>query len=131
MSKMQKKPKTNRLGTEVKKGRARGRIIQGFCQCGNLQRLVGYNTYGQKMYGPICNSCKLKGRRTKGPKCEVCGFIPQHKCQLDVDHKNGNPADNDPENLWTLCANCHRLKTYINGDWRLKIGKKVSKMQGN
>ena len=48
----------------------------------------------------------------KGDYCVECGFIPQHKCQLDVDHINGDGTDHRPENLQTLCANCHRLKTY-------------------
>jgi 5-methylcytosine-specific restriction endonuclease McrA len=32
--------------------------------------------------------------------------------QLDVDHIDGNHRNNNPENLQTLCANCHRLKTF-------------------
>jgi len=52
--------------------------------------------------------------------CESCGFIPQHSCQLEVDHINGIKSDNRPENLQTLCANCHRLKTYMNEDWKEK-----------
>lgn len=54
----------------------------------------------------------------KKDKCEDCGFIPVHTCQLDVDHIDGNHKNNDISNLKTLCANCHRLKTYINKDWR-------------
>ena len=50
-------------------------------------------------------------RKSKGKLCERCGFIPIHKSQLDVDHKNEDHGDNRKENLWTLCANCHRLKT--------------------
>lgn len=41
--------------------------------------------------------------------CERCGFIPERLCQLDVHHLNGDHSDNRPENLQTLCANCHRL----------------------
>ena len=48
----------------------------------------------------------------KGPICEKCGFVPKHSCQLDVDHKNGIHSDDNPLNLQTLCANCHRLKTH-------------------
>jgi len=48
----------------------------------------------------------------KGTTCEMCGFVPEHKCQLDVDHIDGNHSNDDPTNLQTLCANCHRLKTY-------------------
>lgn len=49
--------------------------------------------------------------------CEYCNFIPIHECQLDVDHIDGNHENNDINNLQTLCANCHRLKTYLNNDW--------------
>lgn len=51
-------------------------------------------------------------RRNKKKICEKCGFIPQHKCQLDVDHIDGNHNNNSENNLQTLCANCHRLKTF-------------------
>jgi hypothetical protein len=36
---------------------------------------------------------------------------------MDVDHINGNRYDNRDENLQTLCANCHRLKTRLSGDY--------------
>jgi len=84
-------------------------------------------------FHPYCGNCqkKLYGkgrpRRGKGEKriiiphyktykkdhCEECGFIPKHSCQLDVDHIDQNHKNNAPENLQTLCANCHRLKTYL------------------
>jgi hypothetical protein len=35
---------------------------------------------------------------------------------LEVDHKNGDPSDNNPENLQTLCVCCHKIKTALNGD---------------
>ena len=64
------------------------------------------------------------GKRTPKPYtrfkkgfCGFCGFVPVHSCQLDVDHINGKHDDNREENLQTLCANCHRLKTYVNKDW--------------
>jgi 5-methylcytosine-specific restriction endonuclease McrA len=49
--------------------------------------------------------------------CENCGFLPLHSCQLDVDHIDGDHNNNSKDNLRTLCANCHRLKTYLNQDW--------------
>lgn len=48
--------------------------------------------------------------------CERCGFLPEHDCQLTVDHIDGNKYNNDPSNFRTLCANCHNLKTYLNKD---------------
>lgn len=52
----------------------------------------------------------------KKDHCERCGFIAEDPCQLDVDHKDGDNANNDPSNYQTLCANCHRLKTKLNRD---------------
>ena len=48
--------------------------------------------------------------------CEHCGFKPVHISQLDVDHIDGHRWNNNPSNLQTLCANCHRLKTHLNDD---------------
>ncbi len=48
--------------------------------------------------------------------CQHCNFKPVHISQLDVDHIDGDRFNNDPSNLQTLCANCHRLKTHLAGD---------------
>ena len=53
-------------------------------------------------------------------KCEMCGFIPKHIVQLDVDHIDGNNKNSDPSNLQTLCANCHSLKAHLNRDFDKK-----------
>jgi hypothetical protein len=87
----------------------------------------GTSKNGLKKYSKFCQSChkityNLKvskgGRRAgygkfKKECCELCGFIPVHACQLDVDHIDGDSTNNDVTNLQTLCANCHRLKTYL------------------
>lgn len=57
-----------------------------------------------------------KYRDHKKTYCEHCGFIALHRCQLDVDHIDGNHKNNSLDNLQTLCANCHRLKTHLNRD---------------
>lgn len=56
-----------------------------------------------------------KGRRRnlsafKSGTCDRCGFVPEHPQQLDVHHTDGNRLNNNPANLRTLCANCHRLE---------------------
>ena len=56
------------------------------------------------------------GDYVKRKKCECCGFKAVHRIQLDVDHIDGNHSNNHPDNLQTLCANCHRLKTLLNKD---------------
>lgn len=89
-------------------------------------------TRGGGKYRPLCSLCdkkeyspvsrrkttiryldkKRRPYRSKvKDKCERCGFVPEHSCQLDVDHIDTDHTNNAPENLQTLCANCHRLKT--------------------
>jgi hypothetical protein len=46
---------------------------------------------------------------------------------LDVDHKNGNPLDNRPRNLQTLCKCCHAYKTNKNKDYKT-LGRKSLKL---
>jgi len=83
--------------------------------------------HGFTIYRKYCKSC-YTGKYFKPwvlhkkETCEECGFVPTHSCQLDVDHIDGNKKNNDPSNLKTLCANCHRLKTHLNEDWKQKKG---------
>lgn len=49
--------------------------------------------------------------------------------QLEVDHINGNPGDNRPENLQTLCCCCHKYKTIVSGDRATPGRKTVAKKQ--
>lgn len=110
-------------------------LTQGICkECGKNKTTSKGIRNGKRKYRPVCWSCykKKQGKDPNGPKkqrfhksvkgttCEKCGFVAEHPCQLDIDHKNGDHDDNHPENLWTLCANCHRLKTWKNKDWKNK-----------
>ena len=103
----------------------------------------------RKCYSTLCRGCAKKKwsreaqrryrtkqkNRSKKPYCLVhekqmvctsCGFQAQHLCQMDIDHIDGVKANNAPENLQTLCANCHRLKTQINRDWEHKTPKEAA-----
>lgn len=99
--------------------------VRGLCVCCNksLQRKVS----GTNKYSSICGGCnkalygkakikplrikKVSYKSYKKDSCEKCGFVPEHSCQLDVDHIDCDHSNNSPDNLQTLCANCHRLKT--------------------
>lgn len=94
----------------------------------NLQKRIG----STNLYKPICSQCdkrrygykyknrvQVKGyRKYKTNICSMCSFTSDYSCQFDVDHIDGNHQNDNVTNLQTLCANCHRLKTYINKDWK-------------
>lgn len=52
-------------------------------------------------------------RKYVADACSRCGFEAEHPCQLDVHHLDGNHGNNDPDNLDTLCANCHRMTHHL------------------
>ena len=93
----------------------------------------------------ICSSCHMRkyprikynenitrGKGYKNYRKEYCenvdarlGFnctyiIQDPDCQLGVDHIDGDKTNNDPENLQTLCANCHNYKTKMFRDSGVK-----------
>jgi 5-methylcytosine-specific restriction endonuclease McrA len=64
-----------------------------------------------RMYsrGPSTLGLHGKTRAQMSDACERCGFEPEIEQQLEIHHKDQNPGNNIPENLQTLCANCHRF----------------------
>lgn len=67
---------------------------------------------------------KTKRRNKLGKIGCVCTATITEPCQLSVDHIDGNHDNNDPENLQTLCHNCHAIKTVRSED-NLKKAKKT------
>jgi cytochrome c553 len=92
--------------------------------CGRKARYHTKNEDGSvKYWRNLCTMChknsgqeQYKYRLYKKNYCEICGFEAIHPVQLDVDHIDSNHKNNEEHNLMTLCANCHRLKTVMNGD---------------
>lgn len=110
-------------GKKKTMSRTGGALIRKLCGCGNLAMSKGKDSQGRIRYGSKCRTCQVYGRREKKNYCEQCGFIALDPVQLDVDHIDANPSNNDKSNLQTLCANCHRLKTKQNNDWLAKSEK--------
>ena len=53
----------------------------------------------------------------RGYKCEVCGASDwQGKpITLHVDHINGDPSNDHPNNLRLICPNCHSQTEFLGG----------------
>ena len=81
---------------------------------------------GQGRYRAVCNTCHkseyskpwLKFRKSE---CEECGHRSFFGRSLSVHHRDGDNSNNDPDNLTTLCTNCHmEIEGFIedqDGDW--------------
>jgi len=83
---------------------------EGDKSCMNLIREQSFKVLPLPLGGSFKN--RYNGRQYRilvKPSCERCGFIPVSIRQMDVHHKDGDHSNNSPENLETLCANCHRL----------------------
>ena len=95
------------------------RKSRDLCACGNPTESNGI-VNGKRTYKRVCTSCRAKRREgltaLKKAYCEACGFVAEWRGQFDLDHVDGNHHNDDPDNLQTLCVNCHRLKTHRSRD---------------
>lgn len=50
----------------------------------------------------------------RGYRCEVCGISEwqNQPLTLEVDHINGDPSNDSPENVRLICPNCHSQSPY-------------------
>lgn len=67
--------------------------------------------------------CENRDGHVTGKPCTFTDF--RFKKVLQVDHIDGNPGNNDPKNLQTLCSNCHCIKGMLNGDHKTPGRKKL------
>ena len=103
-------------------GKATGSLIRRTCPCGKGSRNMGLDKDNKTRWGVLCKSCSKANKKNKVLYCERpgCGFVAEHSVQIHIDHKDGNKRNNKDNNLWSLCANCHALKTYVNRDWNIR-----------
>ena len=97
----------------------------------------GYDTYSQyqsaihpyKRYRKVyCENAKGVLAGWLGFKCTTRIVAPH--LQLDTDHIDGNPKNNDEDNLMTLCKCCHAIKTNMFLDY-LTPGRKGKRKNEN
>jgi hypothetical protein len=87
-------------------GKVDYRKVNGFWICSSHYKKITRNNTGHYTNHKK-NYCEnIDGRL--GFKCQ-CNIVDD--CQLSVDHKDGDHNNDDPDNLQTLCHNCHAVKT--------------------
>jgi len=87
-------------------------LVEG---CKNLQAFFGiHRVTGKKRYDSICTEHKRWPRKFKKTICESdkCCWKRNYEKTLEVDHIDGNKANIQETNFITLCANCHKIKTF-------------------
>jgi hypothetical protein len=106
--------------------------------CNKCGKIHSYQ-YSNGKYRSICGSCNTKYTpqykyKSTHQYCEnrdgrlgdyKCDATIRDVCQLELDHKDGNPHNNDESNWQVLCRNCHAYKGKQNGD-HLTPGRKKS-----
>ncbi len=83
---------------------------------------VGALSCGLATYArDVAQSMKDNVQRRDGHKCVLCGSI----VNLEVDHRRAlmNGGTNDLSNLFTLCDDCHTLKTRMDSSLKRKRDK--------
>ena len=94
--------------------------------CDRKVHLQSRSSTGRPVYRPVCAAChkaKLNLREgvtaVKKDYCEngdgrlgfECTATIIGSYQLDMDHIDGNHYHNVPENIQTICKNCHAVKS--------------------
>jgi hypothetical protein len=89
------------------------------CSCGNL-----VERRDEISYKRVCSTCRKKRvSRVKPPRsvwrlvkerglCESCGYKQMFNGFLNAHHIDGDPGNNEIENLLLLCPNCHAIADY-------------------
>ena len=102
---------------------ARGSLVRGLCQCGNKAVSVGLDTQGRQRFRTRCRTCIRKAQALRKDFCELCLKPWVEGRRFDTDHIDGNPANNNPDNVQTLCRACHVIKSKENNENCTKYGR--------
>lgn len=103
--------------------KARGSLVRGMCPCGNKAVSTGLNENGIQQFRTRCRTCIRKAQALRKDYCEKCLKQWTGGIRFDTDHIDGNPANNSPENVQTLCRPCHLIKSKESQENSNKYGR--------
>ena len=117
------------MGTYRKDGSAQFRRFCQFCHHKRQAEKKGLTiTQWTNSFHPYRKYRKNYCENIDGRLGFACTTTIKDPCMLDTDHIDGNPTNNNENNLQTLCKCCHSYKTKINGDRHSK-GRKTLKLE--
>ena len=94
-------------------GTHRWKPVCGHC----MQAQVGKWAYAKGVVPYRTGICENKSGKL-GFKCPTNHkLLPKDMNLTEIDHKNGNHADNRMCNIQELCMNCHKIKGRLSGDF--------------
>lgn len=106
--------------------KARGSLKRTLCRCGRKTVSCGLDPKGRQQFRTRCRTCIRRAQALRKDVCDHCGKQWVEGTKFDTDHIDGNPANNNPSNVQTLCRPCHAVKTRINKEWANKRVEGVS-----
>ena len=100
----------------VKNGTSKSKFLYGIAKKVAAKRGMTLSQY-QKQWHPYHHHrkdyCENAIGKYKGWLPVPCSITKMFPMFLSVDHLDGDHKNNDPDNLMTLCHNCHQVKTWI------------------
>lgn len=88
--------------------------------------------YEKKGYSSSFNNkLKQQVRQRNNHTCQMCGVKESYNIflynrRLDIHHIDYNKKNNDPNNLLSLCRNCHLQTNFGRSDWINYFNRKVN-----
>ena len=89
-------------------------IPEFFSKYSSLFKQLPKNTgHAHQGYTQDWKDLSIKTRQTANYTCQTCRVnLSGHKHLLHVHHRNGVKSDNSPDNLVSLCADCHQQEDF-------------------
>ena len=93
----------------------RGKYCSNTCQGEHKSRLRKEAWYSGELTRVERSTMRKYLAEDRGYHCEVCGISEwqNKKLTLQVDHINGDPGNDRPDNIRLICPNCHSQTPYL------------------
>lgn len=110
-----------------KMGASRSRV-EAFRLAVKQGKVTYHTNEAKKMRKTVNDALRYGVMKRDGFRCVLCGRNAQETRRLEVDHKDGDTMNNNPQNLQTLCSECNKGKAKYEGMTQYNNGEKIRKL---